>query len=67
MYASPIVSTFGKRYGKEDEVCFKNLVHVKVVNAIIKHMIEVIKELNDLMGGAVGADRGEAHDVTEKN
>ena len=45
----------------------QNLVHVKVVNAIIKHMIKVIKELNDLMGGAVGADRGEAHDVAEED
>ena len=30
-------------------------------------MVEVIEELDDLMGSAVGADRGEAHDVAEED
>ena len=55
MYASPIVSTFRKREksSKAYGVCYWNLVDVKVVNAIVKHMVEVIEELDDLMGSAV--------------
>ena len=30
-------------------------------------MVEVIEELDDLMGGAVRADRGEAHDIAEED
>ena len=30
-------------------------------------MVEVIEELDDLMGRAVRADRGEAHDIAEED
>ena len=44
-----------------------NLVDVEVVNAVIKHVVEVVEELDDLVCRAVGADGGEAHDVTEED
>ena len=44
-----------------------NLVDVEVVNAVIKHVVEVVEELDDLVCRAVGADGGEAHDVAEED
>ena len=44
-----------------------NLVDVEVVNPVIKHVVEVVEELNDLVRRAVGADGGEAYDVAEED
>ena len=44
-----------------------HLVDVVVINPVIEHLVEVVEELNDLVGGAVRADGGEAHDVAEED
>ena len=44
-----------------------HLVHVISVNPVIEHLVEVVEEVNDLVGGADGADVGEAHDVAEED
>ena len=44
-----------------------NLVHIKVINSFIKHMIEIIEKLNDLMRSAVRTNSGEADNVTEED
>ena len=44
-----------------------NLVDVVLVDPVIEHLVEVVEEVNDLVGGADGTDVGEAHDVTEED
>ena len=44
-----------------------HLVDVVVINPVIEHLVEVVEELNDLVGGAVRADGGEADDVAEED
>ena len=38
-----------------------------MVDPVVEHLVEVVKEVNDLVGGADGTDVGEAHDVAEED
>ena len=44
-----------------------HFVDVVLVDPVVEHLVEVVKEVNDLVGGADGTDVGEAHDVTEED
>ena len=44
-----------------------HLVDVVLVDPVVEHLVEIVEEVNDLVGGADGADVGEADDVTEED
>ena len=44
-----------------------HLVDIVLVDPVVEHLVEVVKEVDDLVGGADGADVGEADDVTEED
>ena len=43
------------------------LVNIEVINPIIKHIVEIIEKLNDLMRCAIGADCGETNNVAKED
>ena len=44
-----------------------HLVDVIMLNPLVKKVVQVVEKLDDLVGGAVGGDGGEPHDVAEED
>ena len=62
--------TIGMRNSRSHHVGISyglHLVDVVLFNPVIEHLVEVIEEVNDLVGGAGGTDVGEANDVAKEN
>ena len=48
-------------------IIFPNLVDIIVIDSLIKQAVEIVEEVDDLLGCAFRGDLGEGDDVAEEN